>query len=183
MPRWLVLSVMGLLVLLGVSLAAFGLAIRSGLDTSKVEQTSAPGRPMVTVTTQTPPSDAFITAVLGAATVLVLVGAFYPRVTRIPVPGTNDSIDVTPVQIVRAAEAVEEQLKLHPDIKLSAARVTAATLITARMGGNLVQEALGTGGGLGIRRDVPPDAARDQASDAWSKLAELTLTQLGSSNE
>jgi hypothetical protein len=183
MPRGLVIFIMIALVVLGLAVAGYAFSIRDHISTSETVVTTQAGHSKVTVTTKTPPSDTLLASLIGAATLLVLAGAFYPRIRNLPIPGTNSSVQVAPVDltndaITAAADAVDRELN-RTQRDLSTSQVVAATLIAARIGSVVV----GTSAKIvtGAQRvDVPPPQHLAQGQEAWDQIAGLALAQLDS---
>ena len=86
MPRGLVIFIMIALVVLGLAVAGYAFSIRDHISTSETVVTTQAGHSKVTVTTKTPPSDTLLASLIGAATLLVLAGAFYPAYSEPPNP-------------------------------------------------------------------------------------------------
>jgi hypothetical protein len=127
-----------LLLLFGVALVALGFVFilaRSGVGPSTVVTTgTSPDTTVVTTAGHTAlGSDTIDSFLLSGGVVLILVGAFYPRISKIGLPG-GGSIELTPVAQAKVAAAVGKDLQ-DPD-QISAAYQQAVANLTTQFWGD-----------------------------------------------
>jgi hypothetical protein len=169
-PSWLLYVGQTLLAALGLLLVSIALASVFGAwDSSKPTTTvdrstsnaSAPTATNVTtddktVTAPTAPSDAIVTALLGSGLVLLIVGAFFPRITAINFPG-GGGVTVAPrdhaaLAAEFAAHVSKEMARAKPaQIRLAYLDATARFARLALSSGAGTTRRVGAGGAREIR--------------------------------
>jgi hypothetical protein len=138
------------------------------------------------------PSDGIIGTLLGTSVLLVLVGAFFPRISKVVIPGGGE-IDLTPYALQAATEiANQARLRLAQppsaqrgaapdDVVALGARTGAATTVALQTVRRVLLDPKGYGRLLGLSDDQIDYVRthRQLPPELWPTLAQRALDSVG----